>query len=538
MQGSNSFILQEVSRVAALHAYGILDTLPEESFDDLAILAAQICQTPIGQVSFVDQDRQWIKATTGLPAAVTARVNSFCAHTIPTATQLIVPDATQDARFRENPLVCGAPHMRAYAGSPITDDKQHVLGTICVIDTAPRGFSREQIAALDALSRQAMLLLKQRKLLLEQQKAADENLLASKRSLANTAEMLALSQAAGRLASWEWNLATNAFRWSGGSEWVYGRPEDDLSSLETIMSYIHPEDVPRIMKALEPALGGRGDYRLEFRVFWPDGSQHWLQAFGKPVLSPTGIVERIVGLNMDITERKSAEERLLQSEKVATVGRLSSVIAHELNNPLACVANLLFLAQGCGSLEQSHELLGLARTELERASTIANETLRFNKQSARRQDVLLPTMIDGVLSLLRSRIHHSGITLERRDRVQETLSCFESEIRQVLSNLISNALDAFSRQPRRLFIRTRSGTDWRTCSKGQVLTVADTADGMSKLTLSHLFDAFFTTKELSGTGLGLWLSREVVDKHGGHIRVRSRQSDGRSGTVFTVFLPA
>jgi two-component system NtrC family sensor kinase len=154
--------IDEKARIAALNHYSILDTLPEQIYDDVTALASLICGTPISLVSLVDTDRQWFKAAVGIEIRETPRELSFCAHTIGTATTLIVRDAREDARFADNPAVTGAPGIRFYAGAPIVEPNGHVLGTVCVVDTAPRSISPIQIAALEALARHTMALMEMR----------------------------------------------------------------------------------------------------------------------------------------------------------------------------------------------------------------------------------------------------------------------------------------------------------------------------------------------------------------------------------------
>jgi GAF domain-containing protein len=155
-------MVDEKARIAALNRYSILDTLPEQIYDDLTALASLICGTPI---SLVDADRQWFKSTVGVDLRETPRSLSFCAHTLATARTLVVKDAQQDPRFMENPAVVGPPGIRFYAGAPIVEPGGHVLGTVCVIDTVPRSLSPIQIAALEALARHAMALMEMRRML-------------------------------------------------------------------------------------------------------------------------------------------------------------------------------------------------------------------------------------------------------------------------------------------------------------------------------------------------------------------------------------
>lgn len=146
----------EAERLNTLRGYGILDTHPEDRFDDLTRLASLICGTPISLISLVDEDRQWFKSKTGLEVCQTPREEAFCAHAIMSPELLLVPDASQDPRFATNPLVLGELHVRFYAGAPLTAPNGHHLGALCVIDRVPRQLSREQLESLRILSRQVM----------------------------------------------------------------------------------------------------------------------------------------------------------------------------------------------------------------------------------------------------------------------------------------------------------------------------------------------------------------------------------------------
>ena len=157
----------EAARIRALERYSILDTLPEQIYDDVTALASLICGTPISLVTLLDADRQWFKSTVGVDLRETPRAISFCAHTLGTGSTLVVRDATQDPRFKDNPVVVGEPGVRFYAGAPIVEPGGHVLGTVCVIDTAPRTLSPIQIAALEALARHVMALMEMRRIIAE-----------------------------------------------------------------------------------------------------------------------------------------------------------------------------------------------------------------------------------------------------------------------------------------------------------------------------------------------------------------------------------
>lgn len=257
----------------------------------------------------------------------------------------------------------------------------------------------------------------------------------------------------------------------------------------------------------------------------------------RPKRDPDGSISGIIILGVDVTDAKRSEQVLLQSEKLSAVGRLASSIAHEINNPLESVMNLIYLAQSAAVNLDAKQYLTTAEIELRRVSAIVNQTLQFHRQSTNSVPVTAASLIDATLPLYQGRILNARVKVERRDRARRLVTCLDGEIRQILSNLVSNAIDAMSGNERRLSIRSRESTDRRTGRRGVTLTVADTGSGMSADTISHIFEPFFTTKGSKGTGLGLWISREIIERHRGSLKVKSRQGENCSGTVFTLFLP-
>jgi PAS domain S-box-containing protein len=305
-------------------------------------------------------------------------------------------------------------------------------------------------------------------------------------------------------------------------------PEAEQQGFLSLLDQVYRTGTPFIGRGTAIQLARGGSASLE---------QRYLDFVYQPRREPDGAISGIILLGVDVTESKLAEQALLQSEKIAAVGRLASSIAHEINNPLEAVTNLLYLAQRSTSPHETQQYLATAESELQRVSVIASRTLRFHRQSTFPRAVTPSELIDGTLPLYQGRLNNGHVSVHRRERAHQPFVCLEGEIRQVLSNLIGNAIDATKASGGRLLLRTRYATDWQTGRRGVVFTVADSGSGMSPRTISRIFEPFFTTKEVSGTGLGLWICREIVDRHHGDLRVRSSASPERSGTVFTLFLP-
>ncbi len=264
-----------------------------------------------------------------------------------------------------------------------------------------------------------------------------------------------------------------------------------------------------------------------------------------PVRTTPSQVRWVGIIALDASERKRSEEALRRSEKLAVTGRLAASIAHEINNPLEAITNLLFLLHGAGDLPDSaKQYVTMAEHEVRRIAEITQQTLRFYRQPTQPTRVAMDELLDSVLNLYQSRIHALDLRVERDYDPSLTLFCFAGEIRQVFANLGGNSIDA-SGNGGRLVIRARRSRDWRNPEQAGIrFAIADTGAGMGPGVREHIFEAFFTTKEVTGTGLGLWVSQEIILKHHGSVRVRSlaapvdaAAAGGSSGTVFEIFLP-
>jgi PAS domain S-box-containing protein len=273
----------------------------------------------------------------------------------------------------------------------------------------------------------------------------------------------------------------------------------------------------------------------------PGEHRYWNVSYS-PIRNADGIVEAIAAVVLEMTNQKKAEAALIQSEKLAAVGRLASSISHEINNPLEAITNLLYLIALSDDLSEGvRRYVQIAQGELSRVCQIATQTLRFHRQAVRATQVSAADLVDAVLNLYHGRLANSGIHVEACYSTRSTVLCFENDIRQVLNNLIANSIDAMRQGGGRLLVRAHDAFDYSPRypdgRRGIRITVADTGTGMSPTVQSRLFEPFYTTKDLNGTGLGLWISAGIVDRHRGRITFRSTEHPIRHGTVFSLFLP-
>jgi len=238
-----------------------------------------------------------------------------------------------------------------------------------------------------------------------------------------------------------------------------------------------------------------------------------------------------------LAERHLVEEALRKSEKLAVAGRLAASLAHEINNPLNSVTNLLYLIGNSASLEESKRYGETAAGELARVSELVTQTLRFYREPISPVIVQVPDIIDSALVLYQARLSSAEILVERDFRECSPIVARAGELRQLILNLIGNALDAIG-EGGRLKIRVTNTREHRNGSRpGIRLTIADNGSGIHPEIRKTLFEPFVSTKGNTGTGLGLWVSSEIVLRHGGNIQVKSRALAPTTGTAFSVFLP-
>ncbi len=578
----------EARRLDVLHQYKILDTPPEQAFDDLALLASQICQTPIAMVSLVDGNRQWFKSKIGLDATETAREIAFCAHTILNLHEVMeVSDASIDPRFADSPLVTADPHIRFYAGAPLVTPDGHALGALCVMGREPRVLTADQRTALLALGRQAVAQLELRRQATQlarevgQRRHAEgllspqvEELSASK---AEADRLLALGERSRRAllsvlederqAGESLRASEERFRqladnihevfWictpsleqmiyvSPAYEKIWGRTCDSLYQSPTDwMKAIHPDDRENGHESVTRKLE-HGGYNETYRVTRPDGSIRWVHDRGFPVRNAAGETYRIVGIAEDVTEKQQLEEQFRQAQKMEAIGQLAGGVAHDFNNILAIIQMQSELLKSSGGLtpDQS-EFADEISTTVQRAAALTRQLLLFSSREVfQPRDMDLNESIGNTVKMLR-RILGADVRMQLRLASQPIFIHADAGMMdQVLLNLAVNARDAMPKGGQ-LIIET-TGTEFDEFAVSQSpkarvgsfvrLSVSDSGCGIPAEIRSKIFEPFFTTKGVGkGTGLGLATVFDVVRQHAGWIDVYSEVGHG---TTFRIYLP-
>jgi PAS domain S-box-containing protein len=323
--------------------------------------------------------------------------------------------------------------------------------------------------------------------------------------------------------------------WNRGAEAIFGYTAEE--AIGRHISLIAPpggaDDMTRIIERI--VLGERVDH-YETRRCAKSGEILTVSITVSPIRDDSGEIIGASKIARNITPQKKAQEVLRKNEKLAVIGRMAASIAHEINNPLEAVTNLLYLLKDHTLDAEGAQYLEEAQREVSRIATIAARTLSFHRNAVQPVRVQAARILDETLDFNRPRLVLGRIEVSRRYRAGPTILCFEGELRQVFMNLVGNAADAMPGGGR-LSVRVRPATDPKTGAAMVRITLADTGVGMDRVTLERLFEPFYTTKGSAGTGLGLWISDEIIRKHKGHTQVRSCQAPARTGTVFVVHLP-
>jgi len=305
-----------------------------------------------------------------------------------------------------------------------------------------------------------------------------------------------------------------------------------------LRKYIHPDDRRLVLDTIAEAVRTRSVFQLEHRVLRENGTLGWTFSRAIPIFDSEHNITEWFGAASDITLRKTTEEALVKSEKMATLGRMAATISHEINNPLEALTNLLFLARtSYGLPEETLQILDTADAELSRIAHITRQSLGFYRESNNPAPTSIEALLDSSINLMRNKIQARRAIVAKELRVNVQLMANAGELRQVFSNLLANALDAIDDGGKITFRVSSCSHARNTKSTSVRISIADTGKGIEPAVRSRIFEPLFTTKGMVGTGLGLWVTQQIVEKHRGSIRVRSSTEPRRKGTVFSILLP-
>jgi PAS domain S-box-containing protein len=303
---------------------------------------------------------------------------------------------------------------------------------------------------------------------------------------------------------------------------------------KSLFELFHLDSHALVRQRMERLRQGEPVPLVEEKIVRCDGEEREVAAAAAPF--PDGKEIAVQVILRDITEQKRAEKRWLQSEKLAAVGRMAAAVAHEVNNPLAAIMNAVFLARTSGPLPPPVSgYLDIVDEEVKRVARVMQRALGFYRESTLPAAIAVNELVGSAVDLLRAEITAKGVIVEQQCPSGLAVTCVAGELRQVLCNLLANGLDAVGREG---VIKVRASNCRGRAGQPSVrITVADNGCGIVRAIRARVFEPFFTTKNASSTGLGLWVSQQIVERLGGSLRLHSRTNPPRRGTVVSMLLP-
>jgi PAS domain S-box-containing protein len=523
----------ESARLARLHQFGVLDSLPQRAFDDITALASSLCGTPYALISLVDEHRQWFKSKLGIEMSETPREVAFCAHAINQPDRvMVVEDASQDSRFSGNPLVLRSPQLRFYAGAPIVTDDGLAMGTVCVLDSQARALTEAQGTALQTLANLVVSLLEHEKERAELQ--------ALRTSQANHRSQMMAALAASGLDLIAYLDADCVYRyvnhryltyWGKAASEIIGRKVVDLVGTSIFESTVKPN--------FERAMAGE-EVAFESQVNFTALGKRFVEVVYVPAQNEDGSRGVVVRTHdIDAIKQRKAQLReavALLEHKTLEQERFIHIISHDLREPINTINNfsaLLADDEALGLPDHARRYLGFVRDGGQRMALLLDDLLNFvrlEKHAIRLEPVNLAVIASQVQSDLNAYLVRSGGSIDVQ-ALPEVIGD-PSLLRIVLQNLVSNALKfGVKETPRLVRLSARTEGDF------VLLSVADNGIGIPADKLTSIFEMFkrlHSLKEFEGTGLGLSICRRIAELHGGQVSVTSVLGQG---SCFTLHLP-
>ncbi len=386
---------------------------------------------------------------------------------------------------------------------------------------------RAKIGIFVELHRKTRLLEKLNSELERRVEARTEELRQREEQVRTRAELLELATEAIIVRDWD-----GAIRfWNAGAEALYGWRRDEVigKDFHKTLQTVFPTSFDEVIAALQEQKMWQGNLIQRTK----DGREIMIACRKTLNANSNAVLE----VNRDITNQLRAEEALRETEKLAAMGRVAGIIAHEINNPLEAITNLCYLIRNHPSLDnEARRFADLAEQELQRVSHITRQTLSFYRESKQPVSISIRDLLEDVVELQERGLNSKHIVLEKKYDSSGVVYGFPVELRQIFLNLIANAIQAMPAGGV-LRLHVREATDWLTQRRGIAVSILDTGLGIRPEVAKRLFQPFFSTKAAKGTGLGLWISKGIVQKYSGRISYRSYRYQDKCATCFQVFLP-
>jgi PAS domain S-box-containing protein len=449
-------------------------------------------------------------------------------------------DITKDPRYGKNTPYNGMPkgHLPvcSYLALPVKAQNGEVLGGLFYGHSEPNIFEPESEDLVGAIASQAAVAIENfrlREQLTRKIEALQEAEEEQRRASKFIGELAAIVQSSddaiitkdlnGTITSWN-DAAARLFGFT--AEEIVGQP-----IFRVIPQELHPEE----LVILERLRAGNRIEHFETVRQKRSGERFDASLTISPVRDKTGAIVGASKILRDVSARKKVDASLLQAEKISALGRMAATVAHEINNPLESVMNLIYLARKRGHADEKLErYLSTAENELERVSQIARQTLGYYREVGTPVELSMTDLLQNVLTVYSSKISATQINVETNFAAKEKILVNKGEMLQIFSNIIANSIDSM---PRGETLCVASQNRVRNGQAGIVISISDTGKEISLETLKKVFDPFFTTKGSVGTGLGLWVAKRLAEKRGGSISISSSIDSASSGTTAEIFLP-
>jgi PAS domain S-box-containing protein len=529
---------KEARRLQQLVDFQILDTEDDMHFDQITRIASALCATPMALITFIDKDRQWFKSKVGIDASETPRDISFCSHGIEQSDIFIIPNADDDERFKDNPLVMGGT-LKFYAGAPlITSEKNH-LGMICVADNKPRSLTDEQMEMLKLLAKQVMdqlelrnitkVIVKQNKQLKDAEMKLQEQADFLSAVMDNLPVAVFCKDSKKDFSHTIWNkAAAEHFGWSKSQ--VLGKPIKEVQPAESHWHLIQKLDEETLVR-------GTASPVIDFTYSVTDKGLRLFKLQVIPMKNASGEFQHVFGVFQDVTEERDTQAAMAHSSRMSSLGEMAAGIAHEINNPLAVIRSK---AQSLGDLANANKLTPeVLKASVEkidattvRISKIIAGLRKFAREGS--NDPFTKTsvkeIIDTAMDLSMWGYKEQGVALTVRGLPSDVdVDCRSVELVQVLVNLLNNARDASVTSVEKWVLFDLSVEDDIIRFK-----ITDSGPGIPQDQQDKIMHPFFTTKPPGkGTGLGLSISRGIVNSHQGKLWLDTSSSQ----TCFVIEIP-